>query len=128
MFLAGLVRCYIQHISFEYFSGPLSDCDPRKRQMNEAKINQFMKKVDLFARSCLIQQKEICLCGIYTKIHYFFKLLFDFLAGIWRIPLQFLPLIGGPFRWLGLVFSQRRYLFSQQEKVRKLRIGQSFQP
>src|ERR1700730_4661514 len=65
--------------------------------MNEAKINELMNEVDLFAGSRLVQQKEICLCRFDTKLHYFLKLLFDFLAGIWCITFQFLPL-----RWLML--------------------------
>src|SRR5262245_17989005 len=51
-----------------------------------------MNELDLFAKSCLVQQEEICRCRFDTKFHYFLELLFDFLAGIWRITLQFLPL------------------------------------
>ncbi len=60
--------------------------------MNKAKIDQFMKEVDLFSSSCLIQQKQVCFCRIYAKIHYLLKLFFDFFAGIWRVMLQFLSL------------------------------------
>jgi hypothetical protein len=53
--------------------------------MNKAKVDQFMKEVDLFSSSCLVQQKQVCFCGIYAKIHYLLKLLFDFFASIWRV-------------------------------------------
>ena len=62
--------------------------------MNKAKIDQFMKKVDLFSSTCFIQQKQVCFCRIYAKIHYFLKLFLDFFAGIWRVTLQFLSLRG----------------------------------
>ena len=62
--------------------------------MNKAKIDQFMKEVGLFSSSCLVQQKQVCFCGIYAKIHYLLKLFFDFFAGIWRVTLQFLSLRG----------------------------------